>query len=77
MNRTSILIALALSAAAPAAAPLPVDIGGRVVRDSDGALRFGWPGVYFEGRFHGTGVTVAEPGNDVSGCSSTAPRARS
>ena len=46
---------------APAAseAPLPVHVGGRVAPAADGALAFGWPGVYFEGRFRGTGVEVA------------------
>jgi lysophospholipase L1-like esterase len=38
-------------------ARLPVHVGGRVVPDGP-ALRFGWPGVYFEGRFRGTAVTV-------------------
>jgi len=46
---------------APAAAqdPLPVHVGGRVEREADGALRFGWPGIYFESRFRGTEITVA------------------
>ena len=39
--------------------PVPVHVAGRVVHDPDGALRFGWPGVYFEGRFRGDAVTVA------------------
>ena len=53
------LAALLLAAAAPAPGPaLPVHVGGRVLREADGAYRFGWPGVYFEGRFWGTGVTV-------------------
>jgi lysophospholipase L1-like esterase len=44
---------------------IPVTIGGRVVTERDGALRFGWPGVYFEGRFRGTGVhVVIDKGND-------------
>jgi len=48
------------AAAAPAApAPLPVHVAGRVLPAADGALGFGWPGVYFEGRFRGTGVEVA------------------
>jgi lysophospholipase L1-like esterase len=57
--------ALALIACAPGAAPLPVHVGGRVVAESGGAMRFGWPAVYVEARFEGTGVTVgAEPGED-------------
>lgn len=53
--------ALALAAAASSAhadEPLPVHVGGRVIREADGALSFGWPGVYFEGRFHGDRVRV-------------------
>lgn len=49
---------LALPAAAAAQAPLPLHVGGRAVADGEG-WRFGWPGVYFEGRFEGTGVAVA------------------
>ncbi|MDB5705736.1 MAG: lipase [Sphingomonas bacterium] len=41
------------------AKPLPVHVGGRVLRASDGSLLFGWPGVYFESRFNGTAVLVA------------------
>lgn len=49
---------LVMAMTAPAAAvELPVHVGGRAVVDGD-ALRFGWPGIYFEGRFRGTGVTV-------------------
>lgn len=47
-----------LAAAAPPPAPLPVHVGGRVVAEPDGALRFGWPAVYFEARFWGTAVAV-------------------
>lgn len=47
-----------LLAAAPASAPLPVHAGGRVLREADGAYRFGWPAVYFEARFWGTAVAV-------------------
>lgn len=43
---------------AQTAAPLPVNVGGRVIRDTDGGMSFGWPGVYFESRFSGTGVRV-------------------
>ncbi|MDT0571307.1 SGNH/GDSL hydrolase family protein [Streptomyces sp. DSM 3412] len=31
---------------------------GRVRRAADGTVRYSWPGVSFEGRFHGTGVGV-------------------
>ena len=52
--------ALAMSAPTVAeAGPLPVHVGGRAVAADDGSLRFGWPGVYFEGRFRGTEVAVA------------------
>ena len=30
-----------------------------MVEEREGALRFGWPGVYFEGRFRGSAVEVA------------------
>lgn len=57
-----ILTALLLAAPAPAANPaqIPVHVGGRVAWEEGGpAMRFGWPGVYFEGRFSGTGVELA------------------
>jgi len=55
----ALLAPLVLSAApAPDGRPLDVHIGGRAVVQG-GALRFGWPGVYVEARFRGTGVTVA------------------
>jgi lysophospholipase L1-like esterase len=58
--RLSLLLLLALAAAPLAAqAPLPVHVGGRAIHEADGSWRFGWPGVYFESRFRGTGVTVA------------------
>ncbi len=49
------------AAAAPASPPssLPVHVAGRVLPAADGSLGFGWPGVYFEGRFRGAGVEVA------------------
>ena len=54
------LIALALFGCnAQAASPLPVHVGGRVIRNADGSLTFGWPATYIEGRFHGTGITIA------------------
>jgi len=43
---------------------IPVAIGGPVVVERDGAMRFGWPGVYFEGRFRGTGVRVVIANGD-------------
>lgn len=56
-----ILLLCSLAFATPACAqgPLPVHVGGRVVRGADGSFTFGWPGVYFESRFRGTGVVVA------------------
>ena len=58
--RVLLLLLLAAPAApAPAQDPIPAHVGGRVVREAEGALRFGWPGVWFEGRFSGTGVAVA------------------
>ena len=53
----SLLLALAI-AAPPSSAPLPLNIPGRVLKESDGSIRFGWPGIYFESRFRGTGVRV-------------------
>src|SRR5690242_19638988 len=61
------LAALALAGAVPdrpAGAPLPVHVGGRVTVDSDGAKRFGRPGIYFEARFKGTAVTVGAEARD-------------
>jgi lysophospholipase L1-like esterase len=57
----SILFAAALLAATPVLAqtPLPLNIGGRVAPAAGGAYDFGWPGVYFEGRFTGPSVEVA------------------
>lgn len=49
---------LSLSAAqAPEGVMLPVHVGGRVTVEGR-EMRAGWPGVYFEGRFQGTAVTV-------------------
>ncbi|HWI85460.1 MAG TPA: SGNH/GDSL hydrolase family protein [Sphingomonas sp.] len=57
-SRTAIALAL-LTSLAGAAPPLPVHVGGRAIRYSDGSLGFGWPATYFEGAFEGTGVSVA------------------
>ncbi|AJP73993.1 SGNH/GDSL hydrolase family protein [Sphingomonas hengshuiensis] len=52
---------LALVPPIPDDMPIPVYVGGRVTAD----LEFGWPGVYFEGRFRGSDVTVeVESEND-------------
>ena len=54
-----------LLAAALVQTPLPLNIGGRVAPVPGGAYDFGWPGVYFEGRFAGPSVEVAvDPGAD-------------
>ena len=50
---------LLLAASAAAQAPLAVHVGGRAVREADGAWQFGRPCVYFETRFSDTAVTVA------------------
>ena len=49
---------LMMAAAAASASALPVHVGGRAVRGPGGAAEFGWPGVYFEGRFRGRAVRV-------------------
>ncbi|MET3726144.1 SGNH/GDSL hydrolase family protein [Sphingomonas trueperi] len=58
------MLRLALVAAlmfAPVETSVPLHAGGRVTTDG----RFGWPGVYFEGRFNGTSVTASvEAGED-------------
>lgn len=56
----SLILAAALAVSTPVLAQtaLPLNIGGRVAPAADGAYDFGWPGVYFEGRFTGTSVEV-------------------
>ncbi|MBO9710930.1 MAG: lipase [Caulobacter sp.] len=49
----------ALAQAPAAATALPLNIGGRVAPAPGGAYDFGWPGVYFEGRFAGSSIAVA------------------
>lgn len=56
-ERAAILLSLATSVSA--AEPLPVHQAGRVIRNSDGSMSFGWPATYFESRFRGTGVSVS------------------
>lgn len=60
---TALLFAVASGASAQTigqtpGSPLPVHVGGRVIVEPDGGLSFGWPGVYFEGRFTGLAVRV-------------------
>jgi len=56
----SLLLAAALAVSTPAWAQtaLPLNIGGRVAPAPEGAYDFGWPGVYFEGRFIGPSIEV-------------------
>lgn len=59
MKLIALLLPVALSVPAPEQGKrLPVHVGGRAVPEGK-ALRFGWPGTYFEGRFRGSDVTVA------------------
>ncbi|HEY0314609.1 MAG TPA: SGNH/GDSL hydrolase family protein [Allosphingosinicella sp.] len=58
MRIAAAALAFVLLGAAPAGLPLAVTPGGRVLVIGDGQARFGWPGVYFEGRFRGTAVRV-------------------
>lgn len=59
MKLIALLLPVALSVPAPEQGKrLPVHVGGRAVAEGQ-ALRFGWPGTYFEGRFRGADVTVA------------------
>lgn len=51
--------ALTLSSPAAAQTALTPNVGGRTVALPDGGYEFGWPGVYFEGRFTGRAVEVA------------------
>ena len=48
---------VALAAPAPSVA-LPLHVGGRVERRTDGSMRFGWPGIYFEARFRGSTLSL-------------------
>lgn len=59
----AIVAVLALSSPATSQTALTPNVGGRVVPLPGGGGDFGWPGVYFEGRFTGSSVAVAvEPG---------------
>jgi lysophospholipase L1-like esterase len=54
----SLIALLTVLSAQSCSAALPLKVGGRVERQADGSVRFGWPGTYFEGRFRGSGVTI-------------------
>lgn len=54
-----------LLAAAIVQTALPLNIGGRVAPAPGGAYDFGWPGVYFEGRFTGPSVEIAVDTGDA------------
>jgi lysophospholipase L1-like esterase len=60
MKPLGVLAALGLMACAPSPAPdhTGMNVGGRVVTEADGTMRFGWPATYFEQRFRGTSVTA-------------------
>jgi len=59
------MFAMSACAPKPEGDRIPVHVGGRVAVDPDGSMRFGWPGVYFEGRFKGRGLSVVlENGSD-------------
>ncbi|GAB7045775.1 hypothetical protein JCM9534A_09010 [Catenuloplanes indicus JCM 9534] len=57
MVRPLLAAALLVTPAAPAPPAQAAHTAGRVVADG-AALRYSWPGVYFEGRFRGTGVGI-------------------
>jgi lysophospholipase L1-like esterase len=59
MRLVTFAAVLALATPVLAQTPLPLNIGGRVAPGPGGAYDFGWPGVYFEGRFSGPSVEVA------------------
>lgn len=65
MRKLLFLLLAGLAAPLAAQAPLPVHVGGRAIHEADGSWRFGWPGVYFESRFRGTGViAVVDTGTE-------------
>ncbi|MER8007825.1 SGNH/GDSL hydrolase family protein [Streptomyces sp. NPDC094149] len=58
---TGVAAGLAAAVAPPAraaTAPARFHTAGRVEQAPDGSVRYSWPGVYFEGRFRGTGVGI-------------------
>jgi len=60
--RIATVIGLLATACTAAAAPLPVHVVGRTAPGANGAHAFGWPGVYFEGRFQGPTVSLTVDG---------------
>ncbi|USQ94255.1 SGNH/GDSL hydrolase family protein [Caulobacter sp. RL271] len=59
MRLLTLAAALALATPVWSQTALPLNIGGRVAPAPAGSYDFGWPGVYFEGRFSGPSVEVA------------------
>ncbi len=65
MRLLTLAVLLGLASPAFAQTALPLNIGGRVAPASVGSYDFGWPGVYFEGRFKGPSVeVVVDTGDD-------------
>jgi lysophospholipase L1-like esterase len=58
MRLLTLAAILGLATPAFSQTALPLNIGGRVAPAPDGAYDFGWPGVYFEGRFSGPSIEV-------------------
>ena len=53
-----LVAAVAAPSRASSAAPTRFHTVGRVKAAADGFVRYSWPGIYFEGRFRGTGVGI-------------------
>ena len=53
-----LVAAVAAPSRASTAAPTRFHTVGRVKAAADGFVRYSWPGIYFEGRFRGTGVGI-------------------
>ncbi|MDT0343621.1 SGNH/GDSL hydrolase family protein [Streptomyces litchfieldiae] len=66
LSRRTLVTAAALGAVTAVASPVRASGGvpaqfhtaGRVTRTAPDAVQYSWPGVYFEGRFRGTGVGI-------------------
>ncbi|WP_255989272.1 SGNH/GDSL hydrolase family protein [Chitinolyticbacter albus] len=58
MQLSIIAATLATLAVSSPAATRDYEVGGRVLRQADGSVRVGWPGVYFNARFEGRSVGI-------------------